>query len=369
MPEIEPLLTAAPSLLDWYDTHRRRLPWRETVTPYTTWISEIMLQQTRVAAVLPYYERFLAELPDVFALAEVSEDRLLKLWEGLGYYSRARNLRRAAQELCVSYGGEFPHTAAELRRLPGIGAYTAAAIASIAFGQPEPAVDGNLLRVSARVCASWDNISEASVRKTFTDALRLAIDSERPGQWNQAMMDLGAMVCLPNGTPLCSVCPLRSVCGAYRQGLCAILPRRAEKKMRRAEELTVFLLYRGEAYALRRRGDTGLLARMWEYPNVSGNLDEEAARLLLTQEGFSVKSLRSLGVARHCFTHIEWSMKCYEVEIKPDESADGQIRRENAMQDSLIWVTDGENYALPSAFRKCRERRERNSSQSGSKKM
>ncbi len=328
-------------LLDWYDVHRRVLPWREEPSPYRTWVSEIMLQQTRVSAVVPYFERFMAELPDVSALAAVSEDRLFKLWEGLGYYSRARNLRRAARLLVEEYGGELPRTVDALKRLPGVGDYTASAVASIHFGAPEPAVDGNLLRVAARVCGCADDVTDAKTRRKFRERMAEAIDRDRPGAWNQAMMDLGATVCLPNGAPLCAECPARPFCAAYRADMTEALPVRAEKKKRRGEERTVFLLVRNGRLAVRRRADTGLLAGLVEFPNVAGNLDESAARVALAQ--LSVKPIRltPCGTAKHVFTHIEWQMKGYAAEV----TGEGRDFR---------WVdaAEFETLALPTAFKK-----------------
>ena len=328
-------------LLDWYDAHRRVLPWREEPSPYRTWVSEIMLQQTRVTAVLPYYARFLAELPDAAALAEVSEERLFKLWEGLGYYSRARNLQRAARVIVSEHGGELPRTMDELRALPGVGDYTAAAIASINFGLPEPAVDGNLLRVAARVCGCGDDVTDARVRRRFRERMAEAIDRARPGAWNQAMMDLGATVCPPNGAPLCETCPARAFCAARREGLTDVLPVRAEKKQRRIEERTVFLLLRGGTLAVRRRPDTGLLAKLTEFPNVLGNLDEPSARVALARWGLDAGELKVLGAAKHVFTHIEWHMKGYAAEVT-GEGPD------------FFWVDASafEALAIPTAFKK-----------------
>lgn len=327
-------------LLDWYDAHRRILPWREDPSPYRTWVSEIMLQQTRVAAVLPYFDRFMAELPDVRALAEVSEERLFKLWEGLGYYSRARNLHRAAKLVVSDYGGELPRTFDELRKLPGIGDYTAAAIASINCGAAEPAVDGNLLRVAARVCGCAGDVTDAKEKKLFRARMAASIDRERPGAWNQAMMDLGATVCLPNGAPLCGECPARAFCAAYREGLTETLPVRAEKKKRRAEERTVFLLLRGGKLAVRRRPDTGLLAKLMEFPNVAGSLDESGACVTLAQWGLDAKTLKPCGTAMHIFTHIEWQMKGYIAEVSGEGSG-------------FRWVDarELETLAIPTAFK------------------
>ena len=328
-------------LLTWYDLNGRTLPWRSVVTPYRTWVSEIMLQQTRVSAVIPYFERFMAELPDTAALATVPEERLLKLWEGLGYYSRARNLQKAAKVIVSDFGGELPRTCASLKTLPGIGDYTAAAIASINFGEPVAAVDGNLLRVAARVSGCADDIMDARVRKQFTAHLNDAIDLARPGAYNQAMMDLGATVCLPNGAPKCEICPARTVCEAYKNGLTEVLPVRAKKKSRRVEERTVLLLFQGGKVALRKRPDTGLLAGLWEYPNLPESLDEAGALLALAQMGLSAESIAPAGSAKHIFTHIEWDMKGYFAEVSGEN-------------DDLIW-TDADAFnalALPTAFKK-----------------
>lgn len=341
IPRWELLGTLRRPLLDWYDVHRRILPWREEPSPYRTWISEIMLQQTRVTAVIPYFDRFIAELPDVAALAFVDEERLFKLWEGLGYYSRARNLQRAARLLVERYGGALPHTMKDLRLLPGIGDYTAAAIASIHFGVCEPAVDGNLLRVAARVCGCAEDVTTPGVKRRFRLPLAKAIDRERPGVWNQAMMDLGATICLPNGAPLCADCPARVFCVARREGLTTVLPVRGKKKKRRAEERTVFLLLRDGRLAVRRRPDAGLLAGLTEFPNVSGNLDEPSARAALARWGLLAQTLTPLRAAKHVFTHIEWQLKGYAADVTGDAPED------------FRWVSasDFASLAFPTAFR------------------
>ena len=328
-------------LMDWYAVHRRILPWREDLSPYRTWVSEIMLQQTRVGAVIPYFERFMAELPDVHALAAVSEERLFKLWEGLGYYSRARNLRRAAQAVVDAYGGALPRTVDELRKLPGVGDYTASAIASIHFGACEPAVDGNLLRVAARVALCAQDVTDAKVKRRFRERLAAVIDRESPGVWNQAMMDLGATVCLPSGAPLCARCPGRGCCAAYREGMTEALPVRAEKKKRRAEERTVFLRRRGGELAVRRRPDAGLLAGLIEFPNVPGSLDEAGARVVLAKWGLRTETLAPCGTAKHVFTHVEWQMKGYAAAVA------------GAGPEDFRWVDAAafETLAVPSAFR------------------
>ena len=329
-------------LLAWYDIHGRDLPWRAVSTPYRTWVSEIMLQQTRVGAVIPYFERFTAELPDVHALAAVREERLLKLWEGLGYYSRARNLRRAAQQIVRECGGALPQTVEALKKLPGIGDYTAAAIASIHFGAAAPAVDGNLLRVAARVACCADDVAEEKTKRKFREALTEAIDRDRPGAWNQAMMDLGATVCLPNGAPRCDACPGRAACGAYRAGVTERLPVRSAKKPRRAEEMTVFLVLSGGKIAVRRRPDTGLLAGLSEFPNAPGNLDEASAAVALARWGLTAKRLAPCGTAKHLFTHVEWQMKGYLAEAEGAAPADWR------------WAdaAEFETLAFPGAFRR-----------------
>ena len=327
-------------LLPWYRENHRCLPWREDRNPYHIWLSEIMLQQTRVEAVKGYYTRFLAALPDIRSLAQCDDEVLHKLWEGLGYYSRARNLHCAAQVLVNDCGGEFPNTREELLRLPGVGDYTASAIASIAFGEPEPAVDGNLLRVAARVGGIAEDIMDARVRKRFRAMLTESIDCERPGEWNQAMMDLGATVCLPNGAPLCEKCPARAFCAAYQNGMTDVLPVRAAKKPRRVEERTVFLLVRDGRLALRKRPAKGLLAGLWELPNVPGNLDEAGAAITLAQWGLTARTLTPVGTAKHIFSHVEWDMHGY-LAVAAGEN------------NEFLWA-DGaalQAAAIPSAFR------------------
>lgn len=334
-------MALTPPLLAWYDRSGRTLPWRSVVTPYRTWVSEIMLQQTRVSAVIPYFERFMTELPDIAALADVPEERLLKLWEGLGYYSRARNLQKAAKVVVSDFGGELPKTCAALKTLPGIGDYTAAAIASINFGEPVAAVDGNLLRVAARVSGCADDIMDTKVRRHFTAKLNEAIDPARPGAYNQAMMDLGATVCLPNGAPKCGACPARAICAAYKNGLTEILPVRAKKKARKIEERTVLLLFRDGKIALRKRPDTGLLASLWEFPSVPGSLDEAGVTLALAQMGLRAQQLEPAGSAKHIFTHIEWDMKGYFAAVTGENN-------------ELFWADASafDDAAIPTAFKK-----------------
>ena len=300
-------------LLPWYDKHRRHLPWRETVSAYRTWVSEIMLQQTRVAAVIPYFHRFMDAFPTAEALAAADPEQLMKLWEGLGYYSRARNLQKAAQ--IIADRGSFPQTYDEVLALPGIGDYTAGAILSIAFGQPTPAVDGNVLRVASRITGSADNILEDSVRRRFRGLMAQVMPQQRPGEFNQALMDLGASVCLPSGEPLCDQCPAAAFCTAHLEGTQRQLPLRISKTKKRTEEKTVFLLLRDGEVALRQRPDSGLLAGLWEYPHAEGKLDETAAAAQLAAWGLSPRRWIKSVHFHHIFTHIRWEMTGYVVEV------------------------------------------------------
>lgn len=339
---------AVAALLDWYRAERRDLPWRKTKDPYCIWISEIMLQQTRVEAVKRYYARFLSAFPTVEALAEADEELLLKLWEGLGYYSRARNLQRTARVLVSDYGGRMPSDTRALRRLPGIGDYTVGAIASIAFGLPEPAVDGNLLRVLSRLDGCFDDITLPAVKRGWSERLRSSIphDAESASTFTQAMIELGAVVCVPNGEPRCAVCPLRPQCRAAREGLTDRLPIRGEKKPRRVEERTVLLIRDGERTALGKRPARGLLAGLYELPNVEGHLDADRVTELVRGYGFEPLQVRRLEDAKHIFTHIEWRMIAYDVRIAAE--AEGEHA------PSGLRLVDGDalhgQYAIPSAF-------------------
>ena len=328
-------------LLRWYRANARDLPWRRTRDPYRIWVSEIMLQQTRVAAVLGYYARFLTAFPTVEALAAAPEERLMKLWEGLGYYSRARNLQKAAK-IVAEQGGRFPDTYEELLKLPGIGDYTAGAIASAAFGQREAAVDGNVLRVVMRLTDCHDDIADPKVKK----AVRAQVQAVMPETaedirvFNQATMELGATVCAPNGPPRCLECPARDFCLGRLRGTAEILPVKGAKKPRRVEERTVFLLLRQGRIALRKRPGTGLLAGLWEFPNVEGDLDEAAASAAVEGWGLEPRQWESRLAARHIFTHVEWHMTGYLLEVAGEGPAD------------FVWADAGElgERAVPSAF-------------------
>lgn len=342
---IERLSEGVPALLRWYDAHRRPLPFRDDPTPYRVWVSEIMLQQTRIEAVLPHYEEFMRELPTVEALATVDEQRLLKLWEGLGYYSRARNLQKAARQIMERYGGELPADYEALRSLCGIGEYTAGAIASIAYGIAVPAVDGNVLRVLARLLCYEQDVLKSAPRAYLTKVARALLPSDRAGAFNEALMELGETICLPNTAPHCDECPLREFCEARKAGRAAELPTRLPKTQRRIERRTTWVVLTEETPArvlLHRRDDSGLLAGLWELPNAEESAD---ATEILTRCGLTATSpMKTLAAARHLFSHIEWKMTGIEVTVLPSPS----------LPQGYVWADatalEGQ-YALPSAFR------------------
>ncbi len=323
-------------LLEWFRDNARKLPWRDDPTPYHVWLSEIMLQQTRVAAVLDYYNRFLMEAPDVAALTVLPEERLMKLWQGLGYYSRARNLQKAAKVIVEEHGGRFPSDYAGIRALPGVGDYTAGAIWSIAFGQAVPAVDGNVLRVYARVCGDDGDITTPQMKKKVTQDLEKVIPVNAAGAFNQALMELGATVCLPNGAPLCERCPAKEFCAALSQERISELPVKAPKKPRRVEERTVWLIFRGNSVALRRRPGRGLLAGLWEFPSETGTGPFPRGW------GIEARSNEYAGQAKHIFTHIEWHMTLRKVDADTD-----------VLPLGWVWASGAEleqKYAVPNAF-------------------
>ena len=327
-------------LLPWFRENARDLPWRHTTDPYPIWVSEIMLQQTRVAAVLGYYARFLSAFPTVSALAEAPEELLMKQWEGLGYYSRARNLQKAARRIMEL--GAFPDTYEGLLELSGVGDYTASAIASAAFGLREAAVDGNALRVVMRLTNCRDDISDPKVKKAVRAQLQAVMPQEAGDIriFNQSVMELGATVCAPNGPPDCDRCPVRPLCRAYAAGTAETLPVKAPKKARRQEEKTVFLFLRDGRVALRRRPKTGLLAGLWEFPNVDGSLEEQDAARTAADWGLTPRFWENRLAARHIFTHVEWHMTGYTLSVTGEGPED------------FLWVDQEElaAHAVPSAF-------------------
>lgn len=328
-------------LLYWYEHHARTLPWRENPRPYQVWISEIMLQQTRVEAVKPYFARFMTELPTIEALAGVSEDRLLKLWEGLGYYSRARNLKKAARMIVEQYGGRMPSDYNELLGLPGIGSYTAGAIASIAFGQPVPAVDGNVLRVISRVLASRRDILKQSTKKWMATELAGMIPENQAGRFNQSLMEIGAVVCIPNGRPRCLKCPLESLCLTKREGLMEEIPVKAKPLRRRMEKRTIGILEYQEQVGLKKRPDTGLLAGLYELPNTAGHLPPQELAGAFCLQPEDIEATVRLPDARHIFSHIEWHMIGYRIVVNRPLPADYLM---------VPKASAAAGYALPKAF-------------------
>ena len=340
--ETEKLKSCLPLVIQWYAQNGRPLPWRQEPSPYHVWLSEIMLQQTRIEAVIPYYRRFLRELPTVEALAGVEDERLMKLWEGLGYYSRARNLKKAAQQLVACHGGELPQQAEELKKLPGIGDYTAGAIASIAYGQPEPAVDGNVLRVMTRLLADDGDIMQADTKGRITALLRQSYPAGKDAALlTEGLMELGETLCIPKGAPNCALCPLWEHCLAHQRGTEERYPVKSPPKARRVEERTVFLLCNKGRYAIRRRPETGLLAGLWEFPNVEGKLGPEEAAARADSLGLGVNSCVPCAAHTHVFTHVEWHMGAYLLECAGEGG-------------ELLWKSPGEiarDYSLPTAFR------------------
>lgn len=335
--------------MEWYEKNKRTLPWREVVSPYRVWVSEIMLQQTRVEAVKPFFERFTSRLPNVAALAECPEDELLKLWEGLGYYNRVRNMQKAAVQVMEQYGGELPPDYQALLQLKGIGSYTAGAIASIAYQVPVPAVDGNVLRILTRVTEDDTDIMKASFRKQVEEQLMsymqsTAFDAKRSGDFNQALMELGATVCVPNGAPNCEVCPWRELCRARKNDRISELPVKTKAKERRVEKRTVLVIRDGERVAIRKRPKKGLLAGLYELPNVEGHLSQEEALAKVKDFALSPIRIQKLPEAKHIFSHVEWQMQGYAILIEEPEEA---------QEKSLIYVeaaTSEQQYAIPAAF-------------------
>lgn len=341
-------------LLQWYDARRRILPWREDPTPYHVWISEIMLQQTRVDAVIPYYERFLAALPDVKALAEADEEVCLKLWEGLGYYSRVRNMHKAARQIMEEYDGQIPATSAQLQKLAGIGRYTSEAIASIAFGEAVPSVDGNLLRVFARRTEYEGNIKSPQALRDAEAFYSERISRDRPGDYNQAVMDLGATVCLPNGEPLCEQCPWNCVCQAHSAGTELSYPVVPPKKARTISQHTAVLLRFGDLVLLEQRPEDGLLSGLPGFPMLDGHRSEAELASVISSPGSGLQ-IRERKSYRHIFSHREWEMQVMEILCSSrhefDAAAEILFPRIRTMTAEVSEILN--RYSIPTAFRPC----------------
>lgn len=330
------------ALLSWYKEHARSLPWRDDPKPYRVWISEIMLQQTRVEAVKPYFARFMKAFPGVKELAQAEDDLLFKMWEGLGYYNRARNLKAAAQKIVTEYGGELPASYEALLTLPGIGSYTAGAIASIAYGIAVPAVDGNVLRVLTRLLGDRSDITKASVKKRLETELKEVMPQTQTGSYNQALIEVGALVCIPNGEPKCTECPLQSLCLTAKNDWWREIPFKPAKKSRKLENRTVFLLEYEDRIAVRKRPDEGLLASLYEFPNVEGKIEKGNIASCLGISEEMISSVECLPAAKHIFSHIEWHMTGYRVRLlqEPGKLAGQMVKREEIRK----------NFAIASAF-------------------
>lgn len=329
--------TVQSNILNWYDNSKRILPWRDNPNPYHVWISEIMLQQTRVEAVIPYFLRFIDKLPTISDLADVNDDILNKLWEGLGYYSRARNLKRAAQDIVESYESKLPSEYQSLISLPGIGPYTAGAILSIAFNKKHTAVDGNVLRVFSRVFGIKDDIKNKEIKQLIKNRVEDLSPEIRIGDFNQALMEVGATICKPNGEPLCSECPLRTDCKAYRLNLIDIIPKRTKKADRRIEKRTVYLITYNNLFAIEKRPSKGLLADLYQYPNELGHQDINKVKKQYSDE----LDILVLPSSKHIFTHLEWHMIAYQIEL-------------TNLDEKYLFVSKDDlisEYPIPTAFK------------------
>lgn len=339
MNEIELMKKMRKPIIEWYQENKRELPWRKEKNPYHIWISEIMLQQTRIEAVKQYYERFLKEIPSIEALAEIEEEKLLKLWGGLGYYNRARNLKKAAQVIQEKYGGKMPKHYKELIELPGIGEYTAGAISSIAYDEKVPAVDGNVLRVVSRVVGSKKDVLENKTKREFTEKLQ-KIMPKQAGDFNEGLMELGELICIPNGEPLCKKCPLQEICIAKNKDLTSFIPVRTQKIKRKKEDMTVFLLEYEGKIAIRKRKEKGLLANMYEFPNINRKLSKKEIQKVLLDWKLESKQIEKIGTHHHVFSHMEWDMIGYKIQLSGTNKEFEWIEKEEIL----------EKYPIPGAF-------------------
>lgn len=376
MPEKKRMQGFSQVVLDYYDQDKRSLPWRDRDNPYYTWLSEIMLQQTRVEAVKDYFTRFIKALPDIESLAKCPEDDLLKLWQGLGYYNRARNLKTAAGQILENFGGSLPQTRADLLTLAGIGPYTAGAIASIAFGQKEVALDGNLIRVFARLFMVEADFSKQAAKTDLENRIRPYLPEDRPGDFNQAIMDIGAGICIPKGKPLCHKCPITDYCLAYQNQVPDLYPLKKPKKPRKIEQYTIFILQKGDKILVRKRKKKGLLAGLWEFPNVPGHISMSQAKKELAdrwlEPNLDLIKIEKFLPAKHIFSHIEWEMTSYWVYLQEKQiglvaeagfypwgqverpSKRSKLSQANPTSPGQVWAGKEEIEAylsLPSAFK------------------
>ncbi len=341
------LIGASKSLISWFQEHGRDLPWREGKHPYAVWISEVMLQQTRIEAVKGYYQRFMQALPDVSSLSACEEEVLLKLWEGLGYYNRARNLKKAAMIIEEEYGGQFPKEYAHLIKLPGFGPYTAGAVASICFNEAVPAIDGNVLRVLSRIWNDDTDVLSNAAKKRAQESITSVLSDAEPSLFNQAIMELGEVICVPNGEPRCSECPISQMCLAYAAGRQRDLPVRIKKTKRKIEHRTLIILRDTEGVVIQKRPPRGLLAGMYELPYLEGEASMDAVLSFLRSEGFSPLHIRPLPPAKHLFSHVEWRMNAYLVMAEDFEEYHQKLPKNYV----IAHIDDlQQKYPIPGAF-------------------
>jgi A/G-specific adenine glycosylase len=332
-------------LISWFKAEQRDLPWRKDQNPYKVWVSEIMLQQTRVDTVIPYFNRFIEWFPTIEALAEANEDKVLKAWEGLGYYSRVRNLHSAVKEVNEKYNGEVPNTPKEIAELKGVGPYTAGAILSIAYGIPEPAVDGNVMRVLSRILSIWDDIAKPSSRKVFEQAVRELISHEEPSAFNQALMEVGALICTPT-SPSCLLCPVRDHCQAFYEGVQNELPVKSKKAKQRDVQLAAVILTGQDGKLLiHRRQANGLLANLWEFPNVEIHHPLQVERdqlvdLFNQTHNLNMQLEKIIGQIEHVFSHLVWNIKVYRGQISPEFKLDND-------EWKFVSIKEMDEYAFP----------------------
>lgn len=336
-------------LIGWFASEQRELPWRKDKDPYKVWVSEIMLQQTRVDTVIPYFKRFVDNFPTIEALANADEEKVLKAWEGLGYYSRVRNLQSAVREVHEKYNGRVPDSPGEISSLKGVGPYTAGAILSIAYGIPEPAVDGNVMRVLSRILLIWDDIAKPSSRRIFEEAVRELISHENPSFFNQALMELGALICTPT-SPSCLLCPVREHCQAFHEGTQTELPVKTKKKKQRNVQLAAGIFTNDkEQILIRKRPDTGLLANLWEFPTVELSLDFQRQRDQLEEhfeDQYEIKPKvhESIGQIDHVFSHLIWNIQVYSGSFTGEVNETPQLK--------LVSEKEIEEYAFPVPYQK-----------------
>ena len=307
------------SLLSWYRREKRDLPWRKTSNPYHIWVSEVMLQQTRVDTVIPYYQRFLERFPTMEALANAEENDLLKMWEGLGYYSRVRNLQTGVREVISDYGGKVPSNRAEISTLKGVGPYTAGAVLSIAYGVPEHAIDGNVMRVISRLLLIEEDIAIPRTKKIFETVVMDLIDKEDPSSFNQGLMELGATICTPK--PRCLLCPVRDFCLAFQEGRQEELPVKTKKTTMKIIPVTAFAIQNKQGeWLLRKRPAKGLLASLWEFPMVEYAESQSLEEIALEHFAIELMSVVEILSFKHIFTHLTWEMKSYGALIEKTDT-------------------------------------------------